>query len=66
MDLGDPRTFSLFLEIYGTLPRAGPGSTADTLQALSLVPNPDFYTYGFFITRPIGDTRSSDFSSLST
>jgi len=38
MDLGDPRTMSLLLEIYGTLPRAGPGSTADTLRALSLVP----------------------------
>jgi methylase of polypeptide subunit release factors len=112
MDLEDPRTFSLFLEIYGTLPRAGPGSTADTLRALSMVPhtdvrsvldlgcgpgaqtlvlaevlpeadilaldlNPpmvaaevaeeadreieafrrfsDFYSYGFFITRPAGD-----------
>lgn len=41
MDLSDPHTFELFLEIYGTLPRAGPGSTADTLRALSLVPNPD-------------------------
>ncbi len=41
MDLGDPRAFELFLEIYGALPRAGPGSTADTLRALSLVPNND-------------------------
>ena len=38
MDLDDPRIFSLFLEIYGTLPRAGPGSTEDTLRALALVP----------------------------
>jgi len=38
MDLEDPRTFELFLEVYGTLPRAGPGSTADTLRALALVP----------------------------
>ncbi len=38
MDLNDPRVFSLFLEIYGTLPRAGPGSREDTLQALALVP----------------------------
>ena len=38
MDLADPRAFELFLEIYGSLPRAGPGSTADTLRALSLVP----------------------------
>ena len=41
MDLDDPRVFALFLEIYGTLPRAGPGSTADTLRALSMVPCPD-------------------------
>ena len=41
MDLDDPRTFTLFLEIYGTLPRAGPGSTPDTLRALSLVPGLD-------------------------
>jgi trans-aconitate methyltransferase len=39
MNLADPRTFELFLEIYGTLPRAGPGSTEDTLHALSLTPN---------------------------
>lgn len=38
LDLDEPRTFTLFLEIYGTLPRAGPGSTPDTLRALSLVP----------------------------
>ena len=38
MDLNDPRVFSLFLEIYGTLPRAGPGSTEDTLRALAMVP----------------------------
>lgn len=41
MDLADPRTFELFLEIYGTLPRAGPGSTADTLRALAMVPTPE-------------------------
>jgi SAM-dependent methyltransferase len=41
MDLEDPRTFSLFLEIYGTLPRAGPGSTEDTSRALGLVPGDD-------------------------
>jgi trans-aconitate methyltransferase len=41
MDLEDPNTFALFLEIYGTLPRAGPGSAADTLRALSLVPDPN-------------------------
>jgi len=39
MDLGNPRALELFLEVYGTLPRAGPGSTADTLRALALVPN---------------------------
>lgn len=41
MDLDDPRTFELFLEIYGALPRAGPGSTADTLRALDLVSTPE-------------------------
>jgi SAM-dependent methyltransferase len=41
VDLEDPRTFDLFLEVYGSLPRAGPGSTADTLRALSLVPTAD-------------------------
>lgn len=39
MDLTEPRTFALFLEIYGTLPRAGPGSTVDTLRALHMLPN---------------------------
>ena len=39
MDLNDPQVFELFLEIYGTLPRAGPGSTEDTLHALGLVPH---------------------------
>lgn len=38
MDLSDTRTFELFLEVYGTLPRAGPGSTRDTNRALELVP----------------------------
>ena len=30
----------LFLEVYGTLPRAGPGADAHTLRALELVPGP--------------------------
>jgi trans-aconitate methyltransferase len=38
VDLENARTFELFLEIFGTLPRAGPGSTADTLRALAMVP----------------------------
>ena len=38
MELSDPAVFALFLEIYGTLPRAGPGSAADTRRALALVP----------------------------
>lgn len=40
MDLGDPHTFQLFLEVYGTLPRAGPGADEHTARALSLVPGP--------------------------
>jgi trans-aconitate methyltransferase len=38
MDLSDPRTFELFLEVYGTLPRAGPGADEHTRRALELVP----------------------------
>lgn len=38
MAAGDDRALSLFLDIYGTLPRAGPGGTEHTLRALGLVP----------------------------
>jgi SAM-dependent methyltransferase len=38
MDFDDPHAFGLFLEIYGSLPRAGPGSAAVTRRALDLVP----------------------------
>ena len=38
MNLSDPHTFELFLQVYGTLPRAGPGSDALTARALDLVP----------------------------
>jgi trans-aconitate methyltransferase len=31
----------LFLQVYGTLPRAGPGGTEHTLKALEIVPGPD-------------------------
>lgn len=41
MDLTDSRTFELFLEIYGTLPRAGPGSAEITLEALAQVRHND-------------------------
>jgi trans-aconitate methyltransferase len=40
MDLADPHTFELFLEVYGTLPRAGPGGDEHTRRALELVPGP--------------------------
>ena len=40
MDLSDPHTLELFLEVYGTLPRAGPGGTEHTLRALRAVPGP--------------------------
>lgn len=40
MDGGDPRAFQLFLEVYGTLARAGPGGDEYTLRALGLVPAP--------------------------
>ncbi len=62
MDLADARTFELFLEIYGTLPRAGPGSTEDTLateiadEAENEIETfrrfSEFYSYGFFVVRP--------------
>lgn len=38
MNLDDPHTFELFLEVYGTLPRAGPGGDEHTLHALGAVP----------------------------
>ena len=38
VDLDDPHTFELFLEVYGTLPRAGPGGDEHTRRALTLVP----------------------------
>jgi SAM-dependent methyltransferase len=38
MDLSDPHTFELFLEVYGTLPRAGPGGDEHTTRALGMVP----------------------------
>lgn len=34
----DDRSFALFLEVYGTLPRAGPGGEEHTRRALALVP----------------------------
>lgn len=40
MDLSDPHTFELFLGVYGTLPRAGPGGDEHTRRALDLVPGP--------------------------
>ncbi|MDH4144982.1 MAG: class I SAM-dependent methyltransferase, partial [Acidimicrobiia bacterium] len=40
MDLDDPHTLALFAEVYGTLPRAGPGADAHTLRALRSVPGP--------------------------
>ena len=41
MDLSDPHTFELFLQVYGTLPRAGPGGDEHTRRALQLVPGDD-------------------------
>jgi SAM-dependent methyltransferase len=38
MDLNDPHSLEIFLSVYGTLPRAGPGGDEHTLRALSLVP----------------------------
>ncbi|NNE74748.1 MAG: class I SAM-dependent methyltransferase [Acidimicrobiales bacterium] len=40
MDLSDAHTLGLFLEVYGTLPRAGPGGDEHTGRALGLVPGP--------------------------
>jgi ubiquinone/menaquinone biosynthesis C-methylase UbiE len=37
----DGRSFQLFLEVYGTLPRAGPGGDEHTERALGLVPGPE-------------------------
>ena len=39
MEPDDP-SFQLFLEVYGTLPRAGPGADEHTIRALGLVPGP--------------------------
>jgi trans-aconitate methyltransferase len=36
----DGYRFEVFLEVYGTLPRAGPGGDVHTLRALGLVPGP--------------------------
>lgn len=36
----DDRSFQLFLEVYGTLHRAGPGGDVHTVRALELVPGP--------------------------
>ncbi|MCU0311134.1 MAG: class I SAM-dependent methyltransferase [Acidimicrobiales bacterium] len=40
MDLDDPHALQRFLEVYGTLPRAGPGGDEHTTRALALVPGP--------------------------
>ena len=40
MQPDDDHTFRLFLEVYGTLPRAGPGGDEYTLRALASVPDP--------------------------
>jgi SAM-dependent methyltransferase len=40
MEVDDDRSFDLFLEVYGTLPRAGPGGDAHTIRALGSVPGP--------------------------
>lgn len=40
MDFSDPHSLELFLKVYGTLPRAGPGGTEHTLKALAMVPGP--------------------------
>ncbi len=36
----DDTSFDLFLQVYGTLPRAGPGGDDHTLSALGFVPGP--------------------------
>jgi hypothetical protein len=38
MDLSDPHTLELFLEVYGTLPRAGPGGDEHTTRAWGWCP----------------------------
>ena len=38
MDLSDPHILGLFLELYGTLPRAAPGGNEHTVRALESVP----------------------------
>jgi trans-aconitate methyltransferase len=38
VDFDDPSCFALFLELYGALPRAAPGSDSDTRRAVSLLP----------------------------
>lgn len=40
MELEEDPGFGLFLEVYGTLPRAGPGGDEHTIRALGLVPGP--------------------------
>ena len=40
MELDDDYGFSLFLEVYVTLPRAGPGGDEHTIRALRAVPGP--------------------------
>jgi trans-aconitate methyltransferase len=37
-DFSDPKTFALFLELYGSLPRAAPGCDDCTRQALAMLP----------------------------
>jgi trans-aconitate methyltransferase len=38
VDFGDPTILALFLELYGTLPRAAPGSDDCTRRAITLLP----------------------------
>ncbi len=40
MEQDEDRAFGLFLEVYGTLPRAGPGGDEHTVRAVGLVPDP--------------------------
>ena len=40
MELDDDHAFGLFLEVYGTLPRAGPGGDEHTRRAQAMVPDP--------------------------
>jgi SAM-dependent methyltransferase len=39
MDLSDPHTLELFLQVYGTLPRARPGGAEHTFRALQSLPD---------------------------